>query len=69
MEQFPSYAKTENSTNRFAAGYYGILFANGWVASYCPKVSTIKDNEWIGPFHTRLEMLSAISFKKKEPKI
>ena len=66
---YPSYSKTKGSDNRFAAGYYGVLFNHGWVASYCPKVSTIEDNIWIGPFRTRLEMLSAISSKKKEPKV
>ena len=64
-EKYPSYVKTSGSNNRFAAGYYGILFNYGWVTSYCPKVTTLNDNEWIGPFKTRLEMLSAISAKKK----
>ena len=68
-DNFPSYAKTSKSSNRFAAGYYGILFNYGWVSSYCPKVSTLNEYEWIGPFKTRLEMLNAISTKKKEPKI
>jgi len=66
---YPSYAKTNGSSNRFAAGYYGILFSHGWVGSYCPKISTLEDNTWIGPFRTKLEMLSAISAKKKEPKL
>ena len=67
--EFPTYTKTENSDNKFAAGYYGVLFNHGWVASYCPKISTLEENIWIGPFRTRLEMLSAISSKKKEPKV
>jgi hypothetical protein len=69
LDRYPSYAKTKCSNNRFAAGYYSILFSHGWVQSYCPKISTLDDNEWIGPFYTKLEMLSAISAKKKEIKI
>jgi hypothetical protein len=49
-----------------SAGYYGIKFKNGWVSSYCPKHATLTDNSYIGPFRTRLEMLNAISQKKRE---
>lgn len=66
---YPSYAKKPGSAIRFAAGYYGILFNYGWVTSYCPKVVTLDENKWIGPFRTRLELLSAISAKKKEPTV
>jgi hypothetical protein len=68
IDRYPSYAKTKGSNNRFAAGYYSVLFSHGWVQSYCPKISTLDDNIWIGPFYTKLEMLSAISAKKKEIK-
>lgn len=68
LNDYPSYAKSEGSSSRFAAGYYGILFNHGWVQSYCPKISTIDDNEWIGPYRTKFELLSAISSKKKEIK-
>jgi hypothetical protein len=69
LNAYPSYAKTKGSTNRFAAGYYGIQFSHGWVQSYCPKTSTLDDNDWIGPYYTKFEMLNAISAKKKEIKI
>ena len=64
-----SYTKKQGSTIRFAAGHFGILFNYGWVTSYCPKVVTLDENKWIGPFRTRLELLSAISAKKKEPTV
>jgi len=66
---YPSYAKNSGSSNRFAAGYYGILFAHGWVTSYCPKTTTLDENQWIGPFRSKLEMLNAISAKKREIRI
>lgn len=53
---FPSYAKREGSKDRYAAGYYCILFANGYQGSFCPRVSTLEAYKWIGPFKTKLEM-------------
>ena len=38
----PNYLKKENSSIRYVAGYYGLLFANGWAPSFCPKLSTFK---------------------------
>jgi hypothetical protein len=52
-----------------SAGYYGIRFKNGWVTSFCPKLSTLEENEYIGPFRTKLEMLNSISQKKRESDI
>jgi hypothetical protein len=48
-----------------AAGYYGVKFSHGWVTSYCPKLTTLTGNEHCGPFRTKLEMLNAISQKKR----
>lgn len=69
QNEYHSYTKKQGSTIRFAAGHFGILFNYGWVTSYCPKVITLEENQWIGPFRTRLELLSAISAKKKEPTV
>jgi hypothetical protein len=66
LKEYPSYTKTVESNNRFAAGYYAIQFSYGWTQSYCPKTNTLDSNNWIGPFRTKLEMLNAISTKKKE---
>lgn len=68
-EAYPSYSKVQGSNNRFAAGYYGVLFSHGWVYSFCPKVTTLTENEWIGPFRTRLEMQNAIIQRKNAPKV
>lgn len=69
LETYPSYTKVEHSSTRYAAGYYGVQFPNGWVSSYCPKITTLEDNKWIGPFRTRLEMLNAITQQKNAPRI
>ena len=68
-DRYPSYAKVESSSNRFAAGYYGVLFTHGWVTSYCPKITTLEENHWIGPFRTKLEMRNAITQQKNAPRV
>jgi hypothetical protein len=65
-ETLPVYKRGKVS---HSAGYYGIRFKNGWVTSFCPKLSTLEENEYVGPFRTRLEMLNSISQKKREIEI
>lgn len=65
-QELPVYRRSATSNTFYAAGYYGVRFPNGWVQSYCPKLTTLKENEFIGPFTTKLEMQNAISQKKKE---
>ena len=62
----PSYKKLANSDIRFAAGYYGVLFSNGWVAGFCPKLATLSQYKYIGPFKTKLEMNHQISCQNKK---
>lgn len=69
QDAYPSYSRVQGSSNRFAAGYYGVLFNHGWVYSFCPKTTTLDENEWIGPFRTKLEMQNAITQRKNAPKV
>lgn len=52
----PMYTKSEKSRCFYAAGYYIIHFDFGWAQAYCPKVITLKRNEYRGPYKTELEM-------------
>lgn len=61
----PSYTRTESSTTRYAAGYYGLRFPNGWTQSFCPKLATLSQYEYIGPFTTKLEMQHQITTKNR----
>lgn len=61
----PSYTRSASSKIRYAAGYYGFRFSNGWTASFCPKLSTLAEHEYIGPFTTKLEMQHRISAVSK----
>lgn len=64
-EPLPNYSRTENSAIKYAAGYYALKFPNGWSASFCPKLSTLAEYEYTGPFTTKIEMQSVISSKNK----
>ena len=59
--KIPLYAKSENSNNMYAAGYYIIHFPKGWVKGFCPKFITIANNEFQGPFKTVMEQRQAFS--------
>ena len=55
-KKLPLFTKAEKSKSLHAAGYYIVKFEHGWVHSFCPKLTTLTNNEWQGPFKTKLEM-------------
>lgn len=59
--KIPLYAKSQNSNNMYAAGYYIVHFPKGWVKGFCPKLSTITQNEFQGPFKSVMEQRQAFS--------
>lgn len=61
-KELPVYKR---GNTEHAAGYYGVKFNHGWTPSYCPKLTTITENEYIGPFKTKLEMQNGITQKKR----
>lgn len=66
QDGLPIFTKTEKSKSFHAAGYYGIHFPNGWTTSFCPRLNTLKDYSYIGPFKTQADMMVAIQRKKNE---
>jgi hypothetical protein len=65
-DNLPCFTKTLESKIYFAAGYYGINFDNGgWLDSFCPKLSTLRKYEFIGPFRTEIDVSIAIRRKKR----
>lgn len=64
--KIPLYAKSENSSNMYAAGYYLVHFPKGWVKGFCPKLVTISSNEFKGPFKTVMEQRQAFSHVNKD---
>lgn len=66
-ENLPCFTKSLSSKIYFAAGYYVILFENnGWTASFCPKLSTLRDREFLGPFKTEHDRDIVHLRKKRE---
>ena len=61
----PMYTKTEKSKCFYAAGYYIIRFDFAWAPAYCPKVITLKRNEFHGPYTTQLEMKEQLRLHNK----
>ncbi len=56
------YAYTkDNGKTEYVAGYWGLLFQQGWTGAYCPKRATTTSYESVGPFKNRLEMLNHLS--------
>lgn len=55
-DDIPSYKKSKTGKARYVPGYWGIKFSSGYVTSFCPKLVTIEQNEYIGPFKTKFEM-------------
>lgn len=65
LTPIPHYTRTPTSASKYAAGYYAVKFSNGWTPSFCPKLTTLSEYEYIGPFTTKLEMQHRISTKNK----
>ena len=61
QHKLPLYSKSPNSDNMYAAGYYCVKFPKGWVKGFCPKLSTIAENEFQGPFKTVMEQRKVFS--------
>lgn len=55
-KKLPLFTKAEKSKSLHAAGYYIVKFEHGWVNSFCPKLTTLANNEFQGPFKNKLEM-------------
>lgn len=62
----PVFTKKKNSSVEYAAGYYAFKFEQkGWTRSMCPKLSTMQDYTWTGPYKTEADMLLAIRQNKR----
>jgi len=54
-DDLPLYLKTEGSDVYYAAGWYAINFEKGWKHGHGPKLSTILQYGYKGPFKTEIE--------------
>ena len=63
--KLPLFNKSKKSKSLYCAGYYIIKFEKGWVRSYCPKLLTLDNYPFKGPFRTSLEMKTELSNANK----
>lgn len=61
----PIYKKSESSNVFYCAGYYGLKFSSMWSPAFCPKLSTLENTNYIGPFKTEIEMRAELSLAKR----
>ena len=62
-----SQFQTPNSKIKWVAGWWGIKFTGDYVGFFCPKLVTVTDNKFIGPFKNKTELSAAITvYNKKE---
>lgn len=50
-----TFCKISKSTVRYVAGYYVVQFSSQLILVLCPKLSTLLDNNFHGPYMTKLE--------------
>lgn len=60
------FSKSNKSESLYCAGYFILKFPKGWTKAFCPKLTTIEQYEYKGPFKNILEMKQALSAANKE---
>lgn len=60
-KKIPLFTKSPKSKSVYCAGYYIIKFNVNWLKSFCPKLITLENNNYQGPFRTELEAKQALS--------
>ncbi len=55
VKKIPVFTKTDSSKSFYCAGHYLVKYSSEYVSAYCPKLLTLKRNEFIGPFKTNRE--------------
>lgn len=67
-EDIPLYLKTEGSDVHYAAGWYCINFEKGWKQGHGPKLTTLLQYGYEGPFKTKLECKQRMRYLNKQRK-
>ena len=70
FDSIPTFTKSEKSSDRYCAGYYGVRFEGGTFLSNNPKLTTITEKcvDFIGPYKTEMEASINISTRKQKIK-
>lgn len=65
QRKLPLFTKSEKSKSVYCAGFYLIRFNVNWLKSFCPKLITVEENDYMGPYKTEIEMKLALSNVKR----
>ena len=65
IDGFPVFTKKVRSNSIHVAGWYGLKFKNGWVVSLCPRFSTIKNNKFVGPYKSKMDLKVVLGQQKE----
>tara|TARA_B100000989_G_C19443854_1_gene428583 strand:+ start:263 stop:751 length:489 start_codon:yes stop_codon:yes gene_type:complete len=70
FDTIPTFTKSQKSSDRYCAGFYGVRFEGGTFLSNNPKLSTITEKcvDFIGPYKTEMEASINISTRKQKIK-
>lgn len=58
--KLPLFKKSKLAKSVFCAGYYAVCFNSNWLKSFCPKLITIENNPYIGPFRSKAQLTRAL---------
>ena len=59
QKRLPIFTKSNRSTVPYCAGYYLIKFNTRWAKKFCPKLETLSNYQYHGPFKSTEEMNEA----------
>jgi hypothetical protein len=62
----PLFSKKLTSDVYYSAGYYCLHFPKNWMPAYCPKLSTLNNYTYTGPFKSEIEMRAQLVKLRKE---
>ena len=64
IRDYPCFTKKPSSKSVHAAGWYGVKFKNGWIQSFCPRLSTVENYESVGPYKSQADLRVILQQKK-----
>lgn len=64
IDGYPCFTKKANTKSVHAAGWYGVKFKNGWVQSFCPRLTTVQSYESVGPYKNQTDLKLVLQQKR-----
>lgn len=55
--RLPLYTKTKKSKSWYAAGWYMVKYGSRWREEFCPKLLTLRRQQFVGPVKSREDLV------------